>query len=44
MGSEAIWARNFTKFLIGKDGEVAQALRAGPDMPRSLEKDIEAAL
>lgn len=42
LGSKAIkW--NFTKFLIGKDGQVIR--RYGPmDKPESLQKDIEAAL
>jgi glutathione peroxidase len=42
LGSEAIkW--NFTKFLIGKDGEVVKRY-APADTPKSLEKDVEAAL
>jgi glutathione peroxidase len=42
LGSKAIkW--NFTKFLVGKDGQVIK--RFGPqDTPASLEKDIKAAL
>ena len=42
LGSEGIkW--NFTKFLVGKDGQVIK--RFGPqDAPASLEKDIKAAL
>jgi glutathione peroxidase len=42
LGSSAIkW--NFTKFLVGKDGEVVK--RYGPqDPPQALAKDIEAAL
>ena len=42
LGSKAIkW--NFTKFLIGKDGQVVK--RYAPlDKPESLEKDIEALL
>ena len=42
LGSKAIkW--NFTKFLVGKDGQVIK--RFGPqDAPASLEKDIKAAL
>ena len=42
LGSKAIkW--NFTKFLVGKDGQVVK--RFGPqDTPASLEKDIKAAL
>ena len=42
LGSKAIkW--NFTKFLVGKDGQVVK--RFGPqDAPASLEKDIKAAL
>ncbi len=42
LGSKAIkW--NFTKFLVGKDGGVIK--RYGPqESPKSLEKDIEAAL
>ncbi len=42
MGSKAIkW--NFTKFLIGKDGQVIK--RYAPlDKPQALNKDIEAAL
>ena len=42
MGSKAIkW--NFTKFLIGKDGQVIK--RYAPlDKPQALQKDIEAAL
>jgi glutathione peroxidase len=42
LGSKAIkW--NFTKFLVGKDGQVLK--RYGPqDAPASLAKDIEAAL
>jgi glutathione peroxidase len=42
LGSEAIkW--NFTKFLIGKDGEVVKRY-APADTPKSLEKDVEASL
>jgi glutathione peroxidase len=42
LGSEAIkW--NFTKFLIGKDGEVVKRY-APADAPKSIEKDVEAAL
>jgi glutathione peroxidase len=42
LGSEAIkW--NFTKFLVGKDGEVVKRF-APADAPKSLEKDIQAAL
>ena len=42
LGSEAIkW--NFTKFLVGKDGEVVKRY-APADTPKSLEKDIQAAL
>jgi glutathione peroxidase len=42
LGSTAIkW--NFTKFLIGKDGAVLQRY-APTDTPKSLAKDIEAAL
>ncbi len=42
LGSRAIkW--NFTKFLIGKDGRVIKRY-APTDTPRSLTKDIEAAL
>ena len=42
LGSKAIkW--NFTKFLVGKDGQVIK--RFGPqDAPASLEKDIKAVL
>ena len=42
LGSKAIkW--NFTKFLVGKDGEVIK--RYGPqEAPKGLSKDIEAAL
>ena len=42
LGSKAIkW--NFTKFLVGKDGQVIK--RFGPqDTPASLEKDIKTAL
>jgi glutathione peroxidase len=42
LGSKAIkW--NFTKFLVGKDGQVIK--RYGPqETPQSLAKDIEAAL
>jgi glutathione peroxidase len=42
LGSKAIkW--NFTKFLVGKEGQVIK--RFGPqDTPASLEKDIKAAL
>jgi glutathione peroxidase len=42
LGSKAIkW--NFTKFLVGKDGQVLK--RYGPqDPPASLAKDVEAAL
>ena len=42
LGLKAIkW--NFTKFLIGKDGQVIKRY-APTDMPKSLTKDIEAAL
>ncbi|MES2423046.1 MAG: glutathione peroxidase [Pseudomonadota bacterium] len=42
LGSKAIkW--NFTKFLVGKDGEVLKRY-APTDTPKSLAKDIEAAL
>lgn len=42
LGSEAIkW--NFTKFLVGKDGQVIKRY-APNDAPESLAKDIEAAL
>ena len=42
LGSEAIkW--NFTKFLVGKDGQVIKRY-APTDTPDSLRKDIEAAL
>ena len=42
LGSKAIkW--NFTKFLIGKDGEVLKRY-APTDTPKSLARDIEAAL
>jgi glutathione peroxidase len=42
LGSEAIkW--NFTKFLVGKDGRVLKRY-ASMDAPKSLAKDIEAAL
>jgi glutathione peroxidase len=42
LGSKAIkW--NFTKFLVGKDGQVIKRY-APQDTPQSLEKDIEAAL
>ncbi len=42
LGSKAIkW--NFTKFLVGKDGQVLRRY-APQDAPRKLEKDIEAAL
>ena len=42
LGSKAIkW--NFTKFLIGKDGRVIKRY-APTDTPKSLTKDIEAAL
>jgi glutathione peroxidase len=42
LGSEAIkW--NFTKFLVGKDGEVVKRY-APADTPKSLEKDVAAAL
>ncbi|MBS0444827.1 MAG: glutathione peroxidase [Proteobacteria bacterium] len=42
LGTKAIkW--NFTKFLIGKDGEVIKRY-APNDTPESLQKDIEAAL
>jgi len=42
MGLEAIkW--NFTKFLIGKDGEALKRY-APADTPESLEADVEAAL
>jgi glutathione peroxidase len=42
LGSEAIkW--NFTKFLVGKDGQVRKRY-ASMDAPEKLTKDIEAAL
>jgi glutathione peroxidase len=42
LGTKAIkW--NFTKFLVGKDGQVIKRY-APTDAPASLEKDIEAAL
>ncbi|MCC6524922.1 MAG: glutathione peroxidase [Polyangiaceae bacterium] len=42
LGTEAIkW--NFTKFLVGRDGQVLERY-APNDKPESLEKDIEAAL
>jgi glutathione peroxidase len=42
LGSKAIkW--NFTKFLVGKDGQVIRRY-APQDKPESLAKDIEAAL
>ena len=42
LGTKAIkW--NFTKFLIGKDGQVLKRY-APTDTPKSLDKDIEAAL
>ena len=42
LGTEAIkW--NFTKFLVGRDGEVLKRF-APNDTPASLEKDIEEAL
>jgi glutathione peroxidase len=42
LGSKSIkW--NFTKFLIGKDGTVLNRY-APTDTPKSLSKDIEAAL
>ncbi len=42
LGSKAIkW--NFTKFLVGKDGEVIKRY-APQDTPESLSRDIEAAL
>lgn len=42
LGSKSIkW--NFTKFLVGKDGQVIQRY-APTDTPESLAKDIEAAL
>jgi glutathione peroxidase len=42
LGSKAIkW--NFTKFLVGKDGQVIKRY-APQDTPQSLAKDIEAAL
>ena len=42
LGSKAIkW--NFTKFLVGKDGQVLKRY-APTDTPKSLQKDIEAAL
>ena len=42
LGTEAIkW--NFTKFLVGKDGQVLKRY-APNDTPESLRKDIEAAL
>lgn len=42
LGSQGIkW--NFTKFLIGRDGQVIRRY-APQDKPQSLEKDIEAAL
>ncbi len=42
LGSQAVkW--NFTKFLVGKDGQVLKRY-APTDKPESLRKDIEAAL
>ena len=42
LGSQSIkW--NFTKFLVGKDGEVIQRY-APTDTPKSMAQDIEAAL
>ena len=42
LGTEAIkW--NFTKFLIGRDGQVRKRY-APTDKPESIEKDIETAL
>ncbi len=42
LGTEAVkW--NFTKFLVGKDGQVIKRY-APTDTPESLRKDIEAAL
>jgi glutathione peroxidase len=42
LGSKAIkW--NFTKFLIGKDGQVIKRY-APTDTPQSMKRDIEAAL
>jgi glutathione peroxidase len=42
LGTEAIkW--NFTKFLVGRDGEVVKRF-APNDKPEDLEKDIEAVL
>ena len=42
LGSKAIkW--NFTKFLVGKDGDVVKRY-APTDTPASMAKDIEAAL
>ncbi|MCW5639010.1 MAG: glutathione peroxidase [Rubrivivax sp.] len=42
LGSEAVkW--NFTKFLVGRDGQVIKRY-APTDKPESLKKDIEAAL
>jgi glutathione peroxidase len=42
LGTKAIkW--NFTKFLVGKDGQVIKRY-APTDAPASLAKDIEAAL
>ena len=42
LGSKAVkW--NFTKFLVGKDGQVIKRY-APTDKPESLVKDIEAAL
>jgi glutathione peroxidase len=42
LGSKAIkW--NFTKFLVGKDGQVIKRY-APQDTPESLSRDIEAAL
>jgi glutathione peroxidase len=42
LGSKAIkW--NFTKFLVGRDGQVLKRY-APTDTPASLTKDIEAAL
>lgn len=42
LGTESIkW--NFTKFLVGKDGQVLKRY-APTDTPKSLDKDIEAAL
>ena len=42
LGSKAIkW--NFTKFLVGRDGQVIRRY-APTDTPESMAKDIEAAL